>query len=433
MVGRRRLRQIVPEASAAACRETTVPPPLVAGLTLLGSYLVGAVPFGYLVARLRGVNIFAEGSGNIGATNVGRVLGRKWGVLVFLLDFAKGALPPLVAQQVAADAAAVALPVGAGLLAFLGHLYPIYLRFRGGKGVATATGVIAVLLPGPALVALLVWIAVLAASRYVSLASVTAALALPLVRLLATEAPFAPDNRILTLFCLLAAGLIAVRHRSNLSRLLQGNENRLKESRTMVGLSKVLHVLALGLWFGSAVFFSLIAAPVVFRTFTAPDSTPAIQRDAWVPLLKQVDEKTGSRLAGAVVGPLFPWYFLVQGVCAVLALVTALAWAWSEPATVHRVRAFVLGAALLTVAAGWPLVQKVTDLRAARYAADPAIAEPAQAAFGTWHVYSLLLNLVTIVLVTVAMALAAWLPGAGRVWIEPAGAAVPPETPVERT
>src|SRR5215471_19196901 len=149
------------------------------GLTLLLSYLIGAIPFGYLVARGRGVDILKQGSGNIGATNVGRVLGRPFGVLVFLLDFAKGAVPALLARlwasRYALELPPDSLPVAAAVAAFLGHLFPIYLRFRGGKGVATAAGAVSVLLPGPALTALVTWLAVVLASRYVSLASLTAA------------------------------------------------------------------------------------------------------------------------------------------------------------------------------------------------------------------------------------------------------------------
>src|SRR5829696_5575778 len=114
----------------------------------LAAYLVGAVPFGYLVARSRGVDIFAAGSGNIGATNVGRVLGRKFGLLAFALDFLKGVVPALAAtllsRQVKPDLPADTLGVTAGVMAFLGHLFPVYLRFRGGKGVATGAGVVVV-------------------------------------------------------------------------------------------------------------------------------------------------------------------------------------------------------------------------------------------------------------------------------------------------
>src|SRR6266849_8451754 len=110
-------------------------------LTLLASYLLGAIPFGYLVARRRGVDILHQGSGNIGATNVGRVLGRRYGMLVFGLDFAKGAIPAAGATWVESQSdwnllawlPPDSLRVAAGLAAFMGHLFPIYLRFRGGK------------------------------------------------------------------------------------------------------------------------------------------------------------------------------------------------------------------------------------------------------------------------------------------------------------
>src|SRR3954454_20004280 len=110
---------------------------------ILAAYLIGALPFGYLIARARGVDIFKAGSGNIGATNVGRVLGRRYGILVFVLDFAKGALPVGAAFGLKrlADASARAelplagLEVFAGLAAFLGHVFPIYLGLRGGKGI----------------------------------------------------------------------------------------------------------------------------------------------------------------------------------------------------------------------------------------------------------------------------------------------------------
>src|SRR5215207_9636298 len=116
-------------------------------LAVFASYFIGAVPFGYLVARLRGVDIFHAGSGNIGATNVGRVLGRKFGLLVFVLDFMKGAGPVLLTGLLPSEAHEVfglpnALRVGSAVCAFLGHLFPIYLRFRGGKGVATGAGIV---------------------------------------------------------------------------------------------------------------------------------------------------------------------------------------------------------------------------------------------------------------------------------------------------
>ncbi len=129
-------------------------------MCVCAAYLVGAVPFGYLVGRWKGVDLFAVGSGNIGATNVGRVLGWRYGVAVFVLDFLKGALPPAVAGWVwEATVGAGAYPwkeavrVAAAAAAFFGHLYPVYLGFRGGKGIATGAGTIVVLTPVAAMAA----------------------------------------------------------------------------------------------------------------------------------------------------------------------------------------------------------------------------------------------------------------------------------------
>jgi len=386
-------------------------------LTILVSYLVGAIPFGYLIARSRGVDIFAQGSGNIGATNVGRILGRKFGILVFLLDFAKGAIPVSIALSVRARTDVEAslgigpdlLPVCAGLAAFLGHMFPVYLRFRGGKGVATGAGVVAVLLPGPALGSMLVWLGLVCASRYISLASVGAALSLAILRLTLVPTPFAPDHAILTTFCLVAAGLVIVKHRANISRLTRGTENRLKDTPAMFLFTKTVHVLALGLWFGTVVFFTLIVAVVLLHTFESLGQQPAAERPAWLPVASDLDKDKGIRLFGFAIGPLFPWFFAVQGVCGFLAVATALSWA-GETATVHKVRTWLLIAALLTVVIGWPLAQKVSALRLERYSPDTAIADAAKAAFGPWHLYSLLLTFVTMILVGVAMALAAQLP-----------------------
>src|SRR5262245_17219935 len=125
--------------------------PLLLALVAVAAYLVGAVPFGYVVPRLiKGIDVTKEGSGNVGATNVGRVMGVGWGVLVFVLDFAKGAVPVAVARYLLPqpeDVPQDTLAVLAGVSAFLGHLFPVYLRFKGGKGVATGAGVIAVLVP----------------------------------------------------------------------------------------------------------------------------------------------------------------------------------------------------------------------------------------------------------------------------------------------
>jgi acyl-phosphate glycerol 3-phosphate acyltransferase len=410
-------------------------------VTALAAYLLGAVPFGYLVARARGVDILKVGSGNIGATNVGRVLGRKLGVLVFLLDSAKGAVPVALVRwlQPSTDPAVFpgpdALPVAAGLAAFLGHLFPVYLGFRGGKGVATGAGVVAVLLPGPTAVALLAWLAVALATRYVSLASMVAAAALSVFRLLTEREPFAPGHVILTLFCFTAAVLVFVRHRANISRLIGGTENQLREGPTMLMFAKVVHVLAVGLWFGSVVFFTFVVGLTLFGTFSQLTELPKDQRPLWLPVPPELDreltaktfptplrKEQGSRIAGAAVGPMFTWYYATQLVCAVLALATALAW-WGTAGGDNRTRVIVVGVALVTVAGGWLLERKVEALRVTRTETSDAVlraasptpdqviaAEQARSEFGRYHGYSLLMNFLTVILVTVAMALAASLP-----------------------
>lgn len=408
------------------------------GLTLLMSYFLGALPFGYLIAKWHGIDIFQHGSGNIGATNIGRVLGKRFGILVFLLDFAKGALPVTAASwignRLSDDAGLVGpdgLRVGAGLAAFLGHLFPIYLRFRGGKGVATGAGVVSVLVPGPALGAFLIWVTVLCSTRIMSLASIAAVVVLCALRLAFIAAPFSPNNLTITLFCFVAAGLVTLRHWKNIHRLLQGTENRLQGGPAMFNLSKIIHVLAVGLWFGSTVFFTFFVALSLFRTFEAVAEKPVDERPIWLPLPKEYDQdlatrkEQGTRVAGAAVSPIFHWYYLIQGACGVLAAITALGWSRNDRNDkVARCRFLILLLALISVLVAWPLEQKVAALRDERNGrsedwlrghpatADVAkkTADVARAEFLRWHLYSLFLNLGTIMLVSIAMSLCAYLP-----------------------
>ncbi len=419
-------------------------PYLLLGLILLIAYLIGGVPFGWLVAHGRGVDILRQGSGNIGATNVGRVLGRRFGVLVFVLDFSKGALPVLAASSLTPFAGnalpADSLPVAAGAAAFLGHLFPLYLHFRGGKGVATGVGVVAVLLPITHTLALFAaWLVVLAAFRYVSLASLTAAALLTVLRLTLTPAPFAWDHAVVTGFCLFGTVLIGLRHAANVRRLLQGSENRLKDSPAMLLFSKTIHVLALGLWFGTLCFFT-VSGLTLFQTFDEISLKDKDARPLWFPLpdvyAKEppsdkfpdpLRKEQGSRAAGAAVGPLFPWYYGIQTGCAVVTAITALGWwFWRGGSRVHRVRAVLLLLASVGVGAGWWLDYAVSDLRKPRDEKTDAVllapaptdaqiqgAVEARATFIRWHGYSLLDNFAVLVLVGVAMALAAQLPTAG--------------------
>lgn len=177
----------------------------------------------------------------------------------------------------------------------------------------------------------------------------------------------------------------------------------------MLLLTKTVHVLALGLWFGTVVFFTLVVGLVMFHTFEHLGERPVgPERPEWLP--QDLDKDKGTRLFGIAIGPLFPWFFTVQGVCGLLAVATALSFPSEQSPTIQRIRTWVLIAALGTVVAGWPLAQKIGALRLERYSPDPAVAQAAKEAFGPWHSYSLLLTFGTMILVAVAMALAAQLP-----------------------
>ncbi|HET9417816.1 MAG TPA: glycerol-3-phosphate 1-O-acyltransferase PlsY [Chthoniobacterales bacterium] len=200
-----------------------------ATVAVLG-YLIGSFPAGYVAGRIAGVDIRTHGSGNIGATNVLRVLGKRFGYAVFLVDFGKGVAAVLVARHITSvngtDERAVELAATlAGIVAVIGHSFPVWLKFRGGKGVATSIGVLFALLPLAGAVVCLVWLATFEIARYVSLASVVAAVALPI----AVAAMFFL-HRLQTpvlLYCSLClAALVIVRHRSNLARLAKGTEPR---------------------------------------------------------------------------------------------------------------------------------------------------------------------------------------------------------------
>jgi len=182
------------------------------------SYLLGSVPTGYIVASVTGVDIRRSGSGNIGATNVARTVGWKKGVLTLVLDAAKGFFPVLAA--VGLDLGITAASI-AGLAAFLGHLYPIFLKFQGGKGVATALGVFLGTMPLAAAIVGCVFVVVVRLSRRVSLGSVIAAGLSPLVSWLLGYAP--P----IVWVSLVIGALAVIRHRENIQRLIAGTEAKL--------------------------------------------------------------------------------------------------------------------------------------------------------------------------------------------------------------
>jgi glycerol-3-phosphate acyltransferase PlsY len=193
---------------------------------LLG-YLLGSIPTGYLVARARGVDIRTVGSGNIGATNVFRILGKPAGILVLTVDALKGfASSSWVADAVwhafqsGADSRQ-AIAVAGGLASVLGHNYTCWLNFKGGKGIATSAGVLAGLVPWSCGIVLMVWLLVFAASRYVSLASICAAATLPL-------AVWLTHGSRMMIGVTGAMGALAIyKHKANIQRLLNGTENRI--------------------------------------------------------------------------------------------------------------------------------------------------------------------------------------------------------------
>ncbi len=192
-----------------------------AALWLVASYFVGAIPTSYLAGRIfRGIDLREHGSRNLGATNVYRTLGPRYAIPVGLVDIAKGAVPVLVFGPRVSDSELFAL--ACGIAAILGHVFSVFVRFRGGKGVATAAGVMLGLAPLALGVAALTWLAVLKLTGYVSLASVGAAALFPLAVYL-LERPARPE--ILWLDALVAAAIIWL-HRANLRRLLNGTESR---------------------------------------------------------------------------------------------------------------------------------------------------------------------------------------------------------------
>ncbi|MBW0001518.1 MAG: glycerol-3-phosphate 1-O-acyltransferase PlsY [Verrucomicrobia bacterium] len=195
---------------------------------LLLSYLLGSIPSGYLVAKSQGIDIRQHGSGNIGATNVLRVMGKKWGYLVFACDAMKGFLAVKLAAQLAgAGHANAALGAVLGAIGcILGHNYTVWLRFKGGKGIATSAGVLLGLFPLTViLTVLIIWLVVFLVGRYVSLASICAALSLPVaVFLLVTHAGI--DFWMRFWFSVLISALAVWRHRGNLARLAKGTESR---------------------------------------------------------------------------------------------------------------------------------------------------------------------------------------------------------------
>lgn len=199
---------------------------------VIAAYLLGSVPVGLIVGKVFfGKDIRDEGSGNLGATNAYRALGPVAGVLVFVLDVAKGAAPVYVALRLwgqPTDPWSTLVLVMTGMAAIAGHNWPVYLKFRGGKGVSTAAGVLVVLFPYLTAALAVVWIVAVLLTRYVSVGSIAIALGFPVL-----VAIFYGSNRVYVAFSVVAAAVVIFRHRSNIGRLLRG-----VEPRVLAGTSK---------------------------------------------------------------------------------------------------------------------------------------------------------------------------------------------------
>ena len=191
----------------------------VPAMLIAAAYLAGSFPTGLLLGRLYGIDVRREGSGNIGATNLYRTVGRKIGVITLIGDCLKGLVPVLLVQ--ASPPLAQYAPL-VGLAAFCGHVFSVFLRFRGGKGVATALGVFLALAPAAVGIALGVFILLMAVWRYVSLGSIAAAAAMP------AAVAFFGGGRELIAVTLVIAVIVVARHHENIRRLLAGAENRFR-------------------------------------------------------------------------------------------------------------------------------------------------------------------------------------------------------------
>lgn len=202
---------------------------LIYAAVAVAAYLLGAIPFGFVVARSRGVDIRTVGSKNIGATNVFRSVGKPWGILTFILDLAKGfagaALVPWLAMRLfGEDGASVApqLKLLGGIAAVIGHTWPVFLGFKGGKGVATSAGMLLAIAPAAVGIAFAAWVVVMLLSRYVSLSSIAAAAVLGVLVWFPRFCDYRLSAYILTALAL----VVIIRHHANIGRLLKGTESR---------------------------------------------------------------------------------------------------------------------------------------------------------------------------------------------------------------
>jgi len=205
-------------------------------LIFTAAYLIGSIPWGFILAKINGIDIREHGSGNIGATNVLRTLGKKWGIPCFILDFVKGLAPVMITKSLIAsgviDESADFATVLAAFGTVIGHIYTIFLKFKGGKGIATSAGCLIALAPCPLIIGLIIWVISFYTSRYVSLASIAAAASLPLNALLCNALGIGTRTLTAEIYLLALLGVLAIyRHKSNIKKLLDGTENKFEKKK----------------------------------------------------------------------------------------------------------------------------------------------------------------------------------------------------------
>ena len=193
---------------------------------ILGAYLIGGVPFGFLIGKMRGVDVRTVGSKNIGATNVFRTVGKKWGLLAFFCDVMKGLVPTLVAKMLYAETMPV-MPILVGIACVVGHMLTPYMKFKGGKGVATAFGALIALMPATVGIAFAIFALTFACSNYISLGSCVAATSLAVMVWIPFLDHAGCNDLPLCILVTLIAAFIVWKHRSNIGRLVRGEENKI--------------------------------------------------------------------------------------------------------------------------------------------------------------------------------------------------------------
>ena len=210
-------------------------PVMICTAIAVASYIFGSVPWAYIIGKMNGIDIRQHGSGNVGATNVMRVLGRRWGYSCFLLDFLKGFIP-LAAVKILIGMRIVSVPLEAALITaavavVAGHIWTIFLKFKGGKGMATGGGVLVAVAPYSFICCGLAWIIFFHATRYVSVASIIAAALLPVSSLVFSMTGIWRTNASIQIFLLVLAVLAIAKHHSNIRRLINGTEHKFEKKK----------------------------------------------------------------------------------------------------------------------------------------------------------------------------------------------------------